>query len=305
MGNQNQPDVSLSGGREYQFELRTNYYQDRSKLSALNRFMRTIFEFDFEEWVEKGFWDSQYVPFSFFQDNTIISNVSLYSMDMVVNGERRKVAQICTCGTLPEYRRRGFAGKLLQKALESAKQDHHFVFLLSNDDVVRFYRSHGFQPVKEFKVSVRAPRVEALPGSVKLDPDNPENLDLISTYAAARAPVSDHFGVLNTNLLIFHCLYGLRDNIYHIPDLDVIVLYKRQKRRLILYDVLGERVPAFSKFYPYLADGRRETVEFLFVPDKMALSRVRPRRHKGNNVHCLGGYPFSKQKVLVPYTARA
>ncbi|MHC5002753.1 MAG: GNAT family N-acetyltransferase [Planctomycetota bacterium] len=285
--------------------LRSGYGADRAKVDALNGLTRSIFGFDFEQWIGAGFRDDRYVPFSFFENEGVVSNVSLYSMDMAIDGERRRVAQICTCATRPEFRRRGLAGRLLQEALKSAEPDHDFVFLFADDEAIPFYRSHGFRPFSEFEAHVPAPRVEARSGRVRLDPGDPEDLKLIASIAVARAPVSQRFGVLCSKLLLFHCLYGLRDRIHYIPDLETIVLYERRDGRLSLYDVVSERVPSFAAFYPYLADERDEIVRFLFVPDRMELSRMQVVRQDGNNLHCLGRYPFADRRVMVPFTAQA
>ena len=114
----------------HQLKLRFNYSADSSNLVALNEFTSAIFDFDFVEWLENGFWDPQYIPFSFFKNGKVVSNVSLYSMNMVVDGKRQKVAQICTCGTLPDYRCKGLAGMLLKKVIEFSEQNHKFIFFI-------------------------------------------------------------------------------------------------------------------------------------------------------------------------------
>ena len=67
-----------------------------------------------------------------------------------------------------------------------------------------------------------------------------------SPYAAAKMAASAY-------ARMFHALYGLRDCVYEIPDLDCLVFLDRDRDRVRLFDVVAERVPPLEALYPYLA----------------------------------------------------
>ena len=76
----------------------TNYWHNESHKREFNDFLVRIHNLGLTNWEEMGYWDNDYRPFSLFEDDRIISNVCLYSMDMMVAGERSRVAQISAAG---------------------------------------------------------------------------------------------------------------------------------------------------------------------------------------------------------------
>jgi ribosomal protein S18 acetylase RimI-like enzyme len=284
---------------------RSSSYRDGTKVESLNALIDKVFGFDFRDWRAAGFWDESYRPYTLFDGDRAVSNVSVYSLDMRIGSEWRKAAQICTTATLPDYRHRGLATDLLDAALKEARASHDFVFLLAADDALGLYRRQGFRPVIEHMVRYKPPRTRPREGLRRLDAESADDLALIACLAGTRAPVSELCGVRNTSLLMFHCLYDLRDCLAHIPDLDCVVLYERKGRRLRIYDVIAREVPPFAALHPYLTAGGREDVAFCFLPDRMQIRDPIWRRSRENNLHVLGPSPFVGRRVMLPFTCHA
>jgi predicted acetyltransferase len=252
-----------------------------------------------------GFWDRKYRPFSFFSGNKLVSNVCVYSMDMTIQGEQCLVAQISAVGTLPQYRRKGLSFKLNEKAMDWARNNHDFFFLFADEDAFLYYKKCGFRRVEEYKASVAVSGKVAQPGAVKLNIQNKDHLEQIYRFASDRAPVSDILGVSNRKLLMFWCLYTLKDNIYYIPELDVLILYKRDNGRLTIFDIVGTKIPAFSQIYSYICSESDETIEFLFMVDKLNLGSCRRIRIEENGTHILRNFPLESTQFIFPFTAHA
>ena len=204
-------------------KLRTHYWDDPDAKAAFKQFILKIHGLDFSEWDSFGYWDHAYTPFSFFDGDTVVASVCVYLLDAVLNGENTRVAQISGLGTLPQWRRRGLSRQLTDIGLCSVQGKHQGVFLFSDTDAIPYYEKCGFNAVNEYVETTKIDPVSNCGGAVKLDPGSEQDLDRIYEYAKARVPVSQKFSVLNARLTMFHVLYGLRDCIFEIPDLDCLV----------------------------------------------------------------------------------
>ena len=61
-------------------ELVSDYMRDDTLRHALNELTRKAFCFDFESWVMGGYFEGDYIPYSFMENGKIISNVSATRM---------------------------------------------------------------------------------------------------------------------------------------------------------------------------------------------------------------------------------
>lgn len=71
-------------------ELVSNYMCDDTLRHALNDLTKKTFGFDFEDWVTGGYFEGDYIPYSFIEDGKIISNVSANRMTFLQNGVEKK-----------------------------------------------------------------------------------------------------------------------------------------------------------------------------------------------------------------------
>nr|MBC8383952.1 GNAT family N-acetyltransferase [Candidatus Cloacimonadota bacterium] len=220
-------------------KLLQDYCEDPSKRYLLNNFSKKVFNLDFSKWEGNGFWDSAYKPISLLDNGEIISNVSIYSLEMIINGKKCKVAQLSTVGTLPEYRKKGFGNKLINEAIKILEKNHELIFLFADEDAVEFYQTLGFSFKMESKYVARIPKYQRKKGLQQLDMKNKTDLMKLHKYAQKRISVSDVIGIFNENLLMFHGLYTLTEHIYFIPDLDIIIIYKIKENKLVLFDIIG------------------------------------------------------------------
>lgn len=284
---------------------RENYWGSPERKKAFLAYLVQVFGLDLSLWDKLGFWDDRYRPFSYFDDDSVVSNVCVYSMDMAVQGRCCRVAQLSAVGTLPEYRRKGLSRKLIKAAMDWARDTHDFFYLFADEEAYGFYRPFGFRPVEEYKARLAVTGMAARPGIVRLDMSRPENIAEVFRIASRREPVSDMLGVSNAKLLMYWCLYGLREYVYYIRDLDVLVLYKRASRLLTIYDVVGSTMPTFDDIYPYLCDPDVDAVEFLFMTDKLQLTEAEHTKVEGNGTHVHGNFPFEDAPFLFPLTSQA
>ncbi len=284
---------------------RENYWNARKLKKAFMDYLVQVFGLDLSLWDKMGFWDQRYRPFSYFNDDSLVSNVCVYSMDMTVQGRRCRVAQLSAVGTLPDYRRKGLSRTLIRAAMDWANDTHEFFFLFADEGAYQFYEDCGFRRVDEYKVRISFSGMTARSGVIKMDMHKPDHIDRVYRIASQREPVSDILGVSNAKLLIYWCLYGLRDYVYYIPELDTLVLCKRTGGLLTVFDIVGSTVPVFADLYPYICDPGDETVEFLFMVDKLNLGNVGYVRIDENGAHVYGRFPLESGKFIFPLTSQA
>ncbi len=289
-----------------------NYWNDLESKDKFIKHLNFIHNLDLTLWDKAGYWDNNYRPFSYFNKDMLVSNVCVYSMDMVVNGQRKLVAQISGVGTHPDYRKQGLNLELTQKAMDWAKPNHDFFFLFADEDAQEYYKNRGFRKVEEYKTNIKIDGGTPKRDLKKLEISNKADLDFIYKYANERESVSDLLGVYNPRLFMFWCLYVLNDNLYYIKELDTIVSFKRDKGTVTVYDIVAKKIPIFSELYPYLCNESDKAVEFLFMPDKLKLEEFNSVSVADNLIpvtdngtHLLSDFPLEDTEYLFPLTSHA
>ena len=282
-----------------------NYWDSCEMKAEFLSFLERIHGLDLSLWDKMGFWDEKYRPFSYFNGNALVANICVYSMNMTIQGKRRLVAQISGVGTIPEYRRKGLSFDLTQKALEWARNSHDLLYLFAEIEAAGLYQKCGFRQINEYKACVSVSGKDAQPGAVKLDIQRKEHVEQIYRIASEREPVSDILGVSNSKLFMFWCLYSLKDYIYYISDLNLLVIFKLDKGLLTIFDIAGANVPSFATIYPYICSKTDEKVEFLFMVDKMDLGSYDLIKVDDNGTHILGDFPVDSSEFILPFTTQA
>ena len=136
-------------------ELVSNYMCDDTLRHALNDLTKKTFGFDFESWVTGGYFEGDYIPYSFIEDGTIISNVSANRMTFLQNGVEKNYIQIGTVMTDKAYRRQGLAKKLMDHVVKQYKDSCDGFYLFANLDAVDFYDKCGFSKETEYRYSIK------------------------------------------------------------------------------------------------------------------------------------------------------
>ncbi|MCK5126591.1 MAG: GNAT family N-acetyltransferase [candidate division Zixibacteria bacterium] len=283
-----------------------NYWDNSDLKSKFIEFLIHIHNLDLTLWDEAGLWDNNFRPFSYLDDNRMISHVSVYSMDMKIQGKRTRVAQISSVGTHEDYRLKGLNRSLTEKAVAWAEKEHDFFYLFSDVDAIPFYHKCGFRPIKEYNFSTPVEGRPPLSGIHKLDMKNPEHRQLAFQLVCKRDTVSDICGVYTPKLFMFICLYFLDTCVYHIPELNCLVVYKNNTGIITIYDIVAESIPEFDAIYPYICSEESRTVEFLFMGDKMGLKEINVLpANEDRHTHIMGNFPLENKSFTFPYSAYA
>ncbi|MEZ5358899.1 MAG: GNAT family N-acetyltransferase [Candidatus Zixiibacteriota bacterium] len=288
--------------------LHIDYWRDTKLKSHFISFLDFIFGLNLTAWDTAGYWDyDNYHPFTYFDDTgNIISHVCMFSLDAVIDGKPAKLGQFSGVATLEEYRRQGLNRELTTIALDRFKIDHDFFFLFSDTNAVAFYQRCGFRPVREHKFVTKISPRPAQSGIYKLNMDDPKDRKRVYELASRRAPVSELWAIQHPKLIMFWCLYGLKNMVHYIPGLDCIVLFAHKNNRIIVYDIIAEQMPTFNQIYPYLSGESSDRAEFLFMVDKLNLENISTEpADEDNNTHLMGECPVEHKPFIIPLTAHA
>jgi GNAT superfamily N-acetyltransferase len=288
-------DASLEYGQDYAPDARAR--------GALRDFLVDLHGLDLGRWEERVGWDPRFVPFSFFEGDRVVASASIYSIDMRLRGEWRRVAQISSVGTRPEWRRRGLNTELTRRALEWASAHGHAgTFLFSNDDAVGFYRKQGFTEQAECRQRIEV-RATPRPGARRLHYDRDE--ELIRRLVESRTPVSELVGTRCPRLELFHLLYGHLGEMRYLEDFDLLVVAEPEDDGLEIYDLIGPRIPPWKEIEPWLVDATTHAVSFAFSPDRLALEGAETVEDRSSHLHVLEEEGLFTGRFMVPWTAHA
>ena len=161
-----------------------DYMKNAVLRHKLNELTEATFGFNFESWVTNGYFEGDYIPYSFEEMGKIISNVSVNIMNFVQNGEKRHYIQLGTVMTAAEHRKQGLAGNLMKHIIEEYKGKCDGIYLFGDLSALDFYRKMGFEERIQYryilKDDVRTDIQRSLPdkvhsaGFVKVDSTDAE-----------------------------------------------------------------------------------------------------------------------------------
>lgn len=237
---------------------------------SFNELAKETFGIDFESWYENKFWDDKYIPYSYVDGNRVISNVSANEMSIIIEGQELSVVQIGTVMTHKDYRKQGFARKLMNRVYDDYKEKADFIFLFGNDFANEFYRKCGYTPLEESSFITYYTHDNNNKGSKlrKLSMSDKMDMSIISRLSKTRTYISNDFGIKDTQgLLLFYMLYVFTDDIYYLEEEDLIVIYTIDGNELQIHDILSDKEIDFEKVIDYIATKEVTKVIFNFTPD--------------------------------------
>ena len=222
-------------------ELVSDYMSDNTLRHALNELTRKTFFFDFEDWVTGGYFEGDYIPYSFIEDGKIISNVSANRMTFLQNGVDRNYIQIGTVMIDEAYRRQGLAKKLMEHVIKQYKDDCDGFYLFANPDAVVFYNRCGFSKETEYRYSVKNEFCMGKSAGEIFMPVNTADEQMKQKYMdmVRRSAVNSSLEQLNKfGLQMFYS--ADMENVYYAKDMDCFIVAEMEENTLHLQSIICE-----------------------------------------------------------------
>ena len=223
-------------------ELVENYMLDDTLRHALNELAKKTFWIDFESWVTDGYFEGDYIPYSFLENGKIISNVSANRMNFMQNGVAKKYIQIGTVMTDEAYRNKGLARRLIEYVADSYRDECDGIYLFANLDALDFYRKCGFAEVTEYRYYTDMKPDKSI-GS-RFVPVNPSDEAMKQKYmdTVRNSAINSSFEQTNKFGLQLFYTAGM-DNVYYADDIDCFIVMESDGTSLDLQSVIcKERV---------------------------------------------------------------
>jgi GNAT superfamily N-acetyltransferase len=222
-------------------ELVSNYMCDDTLRHALNDLTKKTFGFDFEDWVTGGYFEGDYIPYSFIENGKVISNVSANRMTFLQNGVDRNYIQIGTVMTDEAYRRQGLAKKLMEHVIKQYKDDCDGFYLFANPDAVVFYNRCGFSKETEYRYSVKNEFCMGKSAGEIFMPVNTADEQMKQKYMdmVRRSAVNSSLEQLNKfGLQMFYS--ADMENVYYAKDMDCFIVAEMEENTLHLQSIICE-----------------------------------------------------------------
>lgn len=284
------------------------YQKDDQRRAEFNRLAEKVFNITFEIWYKAGYWNEKYIPYTLFDGNKAIANVSVNIMDFNVLGEHKRYIQLGTVMTDVNYRNQGLSRFLMEKVLEDWSNKCDFIYLFANSTVWNFYPKLGFSRIKEYEY-FKPIKKSTLGEFIKLNMDDQVNKDKLYDYAKNTCIFGKLSMQENADLVMFYCITVMKDNVYYIKSLDVIVIAKFNNRQIHLLDVFAKVETNLDMIIESLADEKADSVLLGFTPKDPAgyKSRVVDEIGKEEALFIQNGKTklFDENKLMFPLLSHA
>ena len=287
-------------------EYRSNYFDDPDAKASFERYAKKIFGLDFSRWKARGLWDDQYKPFSAFAGGECVASICVYPSEMRVGGLERKGAQLLTVGTLPEYRSQGIQGEIWKRVHAWIHQDCDFTFLFTDESAAGFYERLGLRRQPEYFETVQCPPLASHAGLrlEKLNLEQDSQCAILERLAKEREMGSNRLGFFNPNLLLFMFLYSYQSQSYYLEDIDTVIVVEETEDRLRIHDIVANKMPRLSDIEIFLAQLKKEEIEFLFCTDRLDVDQPKKKSVKDSLLFVSEDFELEGEFVF-PYSIRA
>lgn len=250
----------------------TNYKDNGSIRAALNRLTRDTFGFDFESWYQNDYWkDDMYMPHSLMDGERMVANVSANRMEFVISGEIKHFIQIGTVMTAKDYRGQGLGRYLIEKVIDTYRDECDGIYLFGNDSVLDYYPKFGFEVSKEYiykkqllvdENREKSPLNQNYIEFIKIE--NPSNEDRKKFFDYVRHAVSnDGMTMRNVGLMGFY-LHDMED-VYYSESLDTYVVADIKNNTLHLNCIIAKKTVELNDILESFV-GVADTVILDFTP---------------------------------------
>ena len=201
-----------------EYTLKKNIKNSKTDFLAFNDLAVKVFGLSFEQWYKSGYWKDKYFPYTYFDGEKAVANVSASKIHTIIDGKPKLYIQIGTVMTDPDYRNRGLSRKLMNEVFKDFKDNCDGIYLYGNDTVLDFYPKFGFITATEYQYT--KPISAAPKDFVKLDVSSKNNLDLLEHYYNQGNPFSARPMLDNFGLAVIPCAGYFRDCAFYgeVPE---------------------------------------------------------------------------------------
>ncbi|MCL2377206.1 MAG: GNAT family N-acetyltransferase [Defluviitaleaceae bacterium] len=264
-----------------------------------------VFGLSFVPWYESGFCGDSFIPYTLFSDGAAVASVGVVINNFNFNGAPKRYIQISTVATDNEYRKQGLSRWLAETVLKEWKDSCDCIYLYANDSVAKFYPKFGFIPMDEHRYHMPISRKDGL--YRKLDISNKRDVKLLVEMHTKSNPFSLLAIDRGVELMMFHCITFLYDNIYYLEEHDAIVIADHENNDMFCYDIYGKGHCNINDLLGIVAKDSTTDVTLGFTPKDARGYTIEKANEEDTTVFVLGGKEalLADKKITLPFLSRA
>ena len=211
--------------------------KDTATRAGYNRLATRTFGLSFEDWYNSGHFDGDHIPYTVFDGEKAVANISVNLMDVEYNGETKRYIQLGTVMTAPAYRGKGLQREIFRQLMEDFEGKYDTMFLFANKTVTEFYPKLGFEKAVEYSFE-KAVVPQKTPVK-KLDMTDKKDVAMLKEYYEKGNSFSA-FKVKNGFALEMFYLGGpYSENVFYIEKYDAVVVAEAEDNTVTCLDIFS------------------------------------------------------------------
>jgi len=294
--------------QNYEYNFVKDYKHNTKLRASFNQLADRIFGIQFEDWYQKGYWNDNYICYSYVWNGEVVANVSINIMEIIISDKKLKAIQIGTVMTEESHRRRGLAFSLLQRVISDYEETCDFFFLAADEEAIPLYERCGFRPYQEteYTIDLDLNFVENLYDEqaknihknkhLKAIQMSPDKLMKLKAFAS---PLSKSLSAVgDEHILMFYYLLIFKDSFYCWCEVDdepnYYLLLSIEGDKADWLDLYKDKPLTDSEMKKLLMELKLlgiKTLRFNFTPDVMIEGKV-------NNAETEGGWMIRAHKGI-------
>ena len=285
-------------------EIVKHYRKNDALRASFNALADATFGLNFENWYQNGFWTDAYDPYSILEDGKIVANVSLNRTDFVMDGERKRIYQLGTVMTYPEYRNRGYIRRLMAE-IEKDTADGDGMYLFGSDSVVEFYPKFGFRKGVEHIYS-REVSQDGACAMVPVPMNGPAGWAQLQQAMELGENLSAWAMVDNPGLFFFYVAQFMQECVYQEPNRNIWAIAELENGELRLHNVFAPQDVTMEDVIAAFGHHVKK-VTLGFAPKDTAGFDVAPWHEEDCNFFVKGQLfaDFAEAKLRIPSLSHA
>jgi GNAT superfamily N-acetyltransferase len=247
---------------------RQNYFADPAGWQALSDLLEDTFHIDISVLDNLGGMEPSSMPFAWFDAAGVCAaNFSAFSMPMMVNGRRRKVAALQSGAVRPEHRGKGLYRDLMQRAFAWIDSEGFALSILYTDKPA-MYEPYGFKTVLLHKFTGPAPTAGAASPVRLLSMDDQDDVALLTKIINSRAAATALFAPLSHPAMFLVNAYWDRSiSLSLLESQEAVIAWRMGEGGMFqVLDIVANAIPPLDAITSSLGAGAA-SVECFFSPD--------------------------------------
>ncbi|MBS4175600.1 GNAT family N-acetyltransferase [Bacillus sp. FJAT-49736] len=286
-----------------------NYTNDISKRERLYPLFERVFGIHtstLRDFSNKGLWNDKYIPFTFFDGDRAVANVSAFPLSMNINGKFINCYGIQSVMTDQDYRSKGLMKRLFQMMLDEMNSLYEGAILFTNSP--ELYTPYGFKTIKQyyFKKKLKLNKFKPESSLLKLDPlIELEHLEIINKVFDKKQPLSNVFAPISYLKCLYFNFYNpwIYEKLFFIEEIETILVFEVSDGILKIFDVMGENMPSLEILCSYIPYDFH-SIEFYFHPDMFDVVDGEVIEYQTQNkLMVRGSFDLENQRLMMPLTA--